>query len=880
MMRRVVAVALTLLALPLAAQNLVPPSDEFGFTPGDDRRLIDYAQLTGYLERIAAASPRLELREVGRSPLGRPMFVLFVSSPDNLARLDELREINRALALDPDLGDERRARLLADGRAFVLMTLSMHSGEVAPSQALPLFAWEVATSDDPDLAARLDDVVLMFVPCHNPDGMDMVVEHYRKTLGTPHEGSSLPGLYHKYVGHDNNRDFLTLTQEDTRVINRLYSTEWFPQVLVEKHQMGATGPRYFVPANHDPIAENVDEGLWTWSALFGAALQHDMTADAHSGVVNRWLFDNYWPGSTETSLWKNVISFLTEAASCRTATPVYVEPTELTVRGKGLSEYAKTANMPDPWPGGWWRLGDIVDYELSSMRSILATASRHREAILRYRNDLCRKEVERGRTEAPFYWAFPPQQNDRGAVPALVALLEEHGVQVSRLGAEVVVAGRHLPAGTVVVPMAQPFRAFVKEVLEVQRYPERHYTPGGELIRPYDITSWSLPLHWGVETIRLDTRSAELEAVLEPVAAAALAGPPTVPPAAGDAVLAYPPGDNASYTLAFAALAEGLEVQRTTAPLEHGGSILDAGTFLLRSDPRTAAKLREVVAGAAVAPVELDGSVEVPTIRLRAPRIGLVESWFHHMESGWTRYLLDRSAVPYTVVRPGELADADLPGRFDVLVLPSEGVDLLVKGMRTRGDRYFPSDLPLEYRKGMGEKGLVNLSSFVLGGGTVVAWGESVGLFTEGLKVKLDDKTTDPLPLPLRDLTDAAEKSGLFVPGALLAVRTVHPSHPLAWGLPSEVGVFSRGEPVLATSLPVLDTDRRVVMAHAKREVLVSGYLEGEEAIANTPALVWVRAGKGQLVLSTFHPQFRASMPGTFKVLYNALLLPPVVEGS
>ena len=213
----------------------------------------------------------------------------------------------------------------------------MHSGEVAPSQSLPIFAHDMATTDDPEVLGRLDDVVLMFVPSHNPDGMDMVVEHYREYLGTTYEGSRLPRVYHKYVGHDNNRDFVSLTQEDTRVIAALYSTEWYPQVMVEKHQMGSTGPRYYVPPNHDPIAQNVDEGLWTWSAVFGSNLSHDMAKDGLQGVASHWVFDDYWPGSTETSIYKNVISFLTEAASCRTASPVFVEPTELSVRGKGLA---------------------------------------------------------------------------------------------------------------------------------------------------------------------------------------------------------------------------------------------------------------------------------------------------------------------------------------------------------------------------------------------------------------------------------------------------------------------------------------------------------------------------------------------------------------
>ena len=91
-----------------------------------------------------------------------------------------------------------------------------------------------------------------------------------------------------------------------------------------------------------------------------------MTAEGLAGVSQHYIFDDYWPGSTETCIWKNVIGFLTEAASARTATPIYIEPTELRVSGKGLSEYKKSINMLLPWEGGWWRLGDIVEYEIVS----------------------------------------------------------------------------------------------------------------------------------------------------------------------------------------------------------------------------------------------------------------------------------------------------------------------------------------------------------------------------------------------------------------------------------------------------------------------------------------------------------------------------------
>lgn len=881
-MRRFAVLAIAhvlLLVLTCAATEAVEvptPKAFFGFEPGSDRSLLDYGQLIAYLEAVDRASPRVTLEEVGRSPLDRPMYVTFISSPANLERLDELKEVNRRLALEPDLDPSEREHLVAAGRVFVMAALSMHSEEVAPTQAFPLLAHELATTSDPEVLARLDEVVLMVVPCHNPDGMDMVVEYYRRQLGTPYEGGDLPGVYHRYVGHDNNRDFVTLTQEDNRVVSRLYSTEWFPQVVVEKHQMGSSGPRYFVPSPHDPIAENVDEGIWTWGAVFGANLSRDMTSEGLSGVASHWLFDDYWPGSATTSLWKGAVSFLTEAASCKGATPIFVEPTELRVSGKGLSEYKKSVNMPDPWPGGWWRLSDIVRYELASMRSILATAAASREALLAFRNDLCRREVERGRAEAPHYYVLPLEQRQRGELALLVRLLDEHGARVFELGADQLVEGRAFRAGDLVIPLAQPFRAFVKEVMERQRYPVRHYTPGGEIIKPYDITSWSLPLHRGLDSVEVRTRSTALEAALVPVRQPWRypgAGAP-LPDGAWGA--AYPAGDNVSFAAAFDALARGIEVRRLNAALASQGVELPAGSFLLVAAPGTRAALDEVVASLPVPPIPVTSAPEVETRRLRAPRVALLESWFHDMDAGWTRFLLDRYRLPYRVLRPGDLGATDLASEVDVLLVPDTGVEVLTKGQYRWGDRYLPSEYPPEYRKPIGKKGMERLLSFLEAGGVVVSWGRSTGLFLGPLGACGDgdgDQGAETFELPVRDLREEFAKKGLEVPGSWLEVRLAT-DHPLAAGMPAESGVFSEGQAVLATSLPILDMDRRVIASHPEEGILLSGYAEHEELLGNTAAMVWVRKGRGQLVLFSFAPQFRASTPATYPLLFNALLLP------
>ncbi len=864
--------AITAAAVSAGAAPPPTPEAHFAFRPGADGQLIDYEQLIDYLRILDAASTRLELREIGVSPLGRPMYVAFISSEQNIRRLDELREINRRLALDPAIPDPERDGLIARGRVFLMATLSMHAGELAPCQALPIYAHELVTSVDPAIMRQLDDAVWMVVPAHNPDGLDMVVENYRKYRGTAWDGASLPAVYHRYVGHDNNRDFVTLTQTDTRAVSRLFSTEWFPQVLVEKHGMGVSGPRFYCPPSNDPIAENIEAGIWNWVAVFGTNLARDMSQDGLAGVAQHWAFDEYWPGSTETSLWKNVVSLLTENAGTNGASPLYVEPTELNADDKGLAEYKKSVNLPDPWPGGWWRLGDAVTYELSSFRSLLRTAGANRAELLRLRNDLCRREVARGLSQAPFYFVLPPEQRSRGEWVQLVDLLQEHGVRLFTLPREVESGGRRFTAGSVIVPLAQSYRPFIKEVLERQSYPVRHYTPGGEMIRPYDITSWSLPLHRGVTAEQVDVRAPELEAAWQPLESAFALPAPATGVSAKSWGVAFAANENEAFHAGFLALKAGLPVLRTTEATTVDGTSLPAGSFVIRAGagPTLAALLNALI----VPPLVLATEPAVAMSPLGAPRIALVETAFHDMDAGWTRFLLDSYGVPFTVVRPGEIPTRDLARYFDVIVFPNSQKEELLHGrFKSEDTAYVADDIPPEFRKGLGAKGMEKLMAFADQGGIILAWGEACELFLGVQEIRRGKDEVEEFRLPVNDVSARLAKQGLSVPGAWLRARVTQDS-PLTWGMPEEAGFFSRGKPVLRTSQPGLDIDRRVLVFHPEKDILMSGFAEGEKLLGNTAAGVWARKGKGQFVLYAFSPQFRGSTPVTYKLLFNALLLP------
>ncbi|HUS86948.1 MAG TPA: M14 metallopeptidase family protein [Bacteroidales bacterium] len=848
--------------------SIINPKDHFGFTPGDDGMLFDYGGLTGYLKVLDDASPKLKMVEIGSSPMGKPMYIAFVSSADNISRLGELKEINRELALNPDIPDAVRKSLIDNGKVFVLGTHSLHSSEVAPAQAVPIIAHKLITSDDPLVRKILDEVVFMIVPNPNPDGMDMIVNNYKKYKGTRYEGAILPGVYHKYVGHDNNRDFVILSQEDTKVTNRIYSRDWFPQVYVDKHQMGSSGIRYFVPPLHDPIAEVVDAELWNWTGIFSANMLKDMTSEGLAGVGTHTIFDLYWPGASLTAIWKNVIGMLTEAAGVKTATPIYVEPNELSVGGKGLSEYKKGVNLPLPWEGGWWKLEDIVEYEIASTMSVLKTAYLHKDAILQFRNDLCRKEVENGKTKPPCYYVLPEDQRDQSEFVDLVNLMKEHGINIFRLKEEFNLSGINLHKGDIVIPLAQPFRPFIKEVMEAQQYPVRHYTPGGEVIKPYDITSWSLPLHRQVRALEITGRSQEFEFVLEKVEGEYDLSGNT----AGDYWAAlFPAEANGSFKAAFSASIQGLKVERIAQDNSYNGKTITAGSFLVYGMGSTYDKINSITKELKFSPYYIDNKTDIKTTSFEIPRIALIEPFFRNTDAGWTRFVLDSYNIPFTVIRPGEFENTDFVKDYDVVIFPSCSKALLMTGKMSPDGSYLTGSAHPDFIKGIGDEGMKKLMAFLDNGGTILAWGESTELFVGKLEISRGD-SKEEFHLPFI-LSEEIYRSGLYVPGSLLQVEVLQ-GHPLTFGMPEKAGIYFSNTQVFSTSIPGFDMDRRVIAKFPEKDILLSGYAENEELLGNKSAIIWLKKGKGQLVLFGFNPQFRASTQGSYKLLFNAILLP------
>ncbi|HEV2708024.1 MAG TPA: M14 family metallopeptidase [Pyrinomonadaceae bacterium] len=470
------------------------PEAVLGFRPGEDRRLASWQQIVEYFRRLDAASNRVRFEELGRTTMGAPFVMATISAPENLARLGEFREIQRQLA-DPRLlgrdAERKAARLIARGKTIVLITCGVHSTEVGSTLSSTLIAHRLATSNEPEVAEILRETIVLLVPSLNPDGVDIVKNWYDRTLGTPYEGTSPPELYHKYVGHDNNRDWYAFTQVETQLTVDKIHNVWHPQIVHDIHQQGIYGSRLFLPPYMKPVEPNVPRQLVEGYTELGMAMSAALRARGYKGITWDSTYDA-WTPARAYSHYHGGVRILSETASARLATPVTVRADELR-GGEGYDARKASPNFPEVWPGGDWRMRDITDYMTSAAFELLQHAARNRERWLRRFYDVGREAVEPRRPGELYGFILPPSPN-RGA---LLDILRRGGVEVD-FPQVFSHAGQNYPRGTAIVPLAQPYGNFAKALLETQRYPDLRDREGHP-ISPYDVTAHTLPLLMGVE---------------------------------------------------------------------------------------------------------------------------------------------------------------------------------------------------------------------------------------------------------------------------------------------------------------------------------------------------------------------------------------------
>ena len=847
-----------LLTAPLGAQApaaIPTPEAAFGFRMGADRELADWPGLQRYFETVAAASDRVEIVDAGPSTDGRRLIAAVVSSPENIARLEQIRANALRLA-DPRTLDEPAAMALAERQpVIVAIGMSIHATEIGATQAAPELLHTLATSRDPEVLRSLREVVLILFPSLNPDGHVITVDWYRQWKGTEFEGSNMPWLYHRYVGHDLNRDAFMMNMAENRSLADFFYRRWHPQVFLTMHQMGPRGARFFVPPNLDPIDRNYDPLIWRTAGLLGHAMALSLEQDGHSGVLQNALYDYYWPGYEDSApLGHNTVTILTEAASVRIASPITVAPDQLT-GGRGFPDHSPSTTFPNPWPGGDWRLRDIVNYDLSAARGMLGAAARYREELVRNFYRMGKRQVELGLKGGPFAFIIPPGQFDPHAARKLEQLLLEGAVEIRRTIEPFRVADTVYPQGSDIILMAQPFRAYAKTLLETQQYPVRRLAPGAQVDRPYDVAGWTLPLQMNVKIDRIDQ-------YFEP--------PPTTRLDRAAIAPAQVWGDTrkpAFYVIDGRGNGASLAINRLRkagARVSWLASAMEIQGYTYRPGALVVVEAKGV--RQAVDDVARDLGLRVTASAGRPPpdarplgraRLALYKPWVENIDEGWTRWLLEQYEFPFENITDADIRRGGLGARFDAIIIPDQGADRLIAG-------HPAGTMPPEYVGGLGTDGAEMLRQFVTGGGTLVTLDSA-----SELAVTL-------LGAPVTDVTRGLPPGEFFCPGSVIKLE-LDPD-PLTYGVPRETAGFcafsgafelSPAAPTAAAGAAV--PTARIIGRYAKSGVLLSGWLEGEGVIAGKGAMVEVTAGLGRAILFAFRPQHRAQSHATFRLFFNAL---------
>ena len=864
------------LALPAGAQQapaIPTPEQFFGFPMGADRQLAHWDDMVGYFNLVGERSDRVQVRELGKTTLGHPYLLATVSTPDTIRDLPGYRAMQRELA-DPRATAPARAEEIArTGKTVVLIGANVHATEIGTNQAMNDLIHRLATEQSAWMDHLLEHAIVLLIPSQNPDGQRAVVEWYRRNLGTAYEGSPLPDLYHKYAGHDNNRDSYMLTQVETRYLNQVLYQEWLPEVYLDTHQMGNRNARIFVPPFKNPPNPNVDPLIWTQVNQFGQAMASKLHEAGKPGVIWGELYSGFWQGANNTNpWWHNMVGLLTEVASAALGTPVRQQRVapyrRLRVprgeslgprRGLGLPlapprDTQARMNYPRPWQGGLWTPADVVEYHALAMEGLLESVANNRTTLKRNFYNMNRRAIERFAGGGPYAFVIPAGQRDPAAAARLVRLLQAEAAEVDVAETTFVADGSVHPAGSYVVRLAQPFGRWVKDILEPQQYPDIRWPyPGAPIDKPYDVTAWSLGMLMGVETVQVER---PFEAELRPLAGPAAVGPGRVAGDGGSYLVSH--DANRSFTALNRLLAAGATASWATEEIDLGpDGRYGRGAMLIGDVER--AVLEEVAADLRLQVTAADLPDDLPRLSIRAPRLALYEPWGGNMDAGWTRWVLDQHEFSYTHVRGADLRAGDLHERFDVVILPEMNSIRLIQGLRA------PNVRP-EYRDGIGAPGIHNLLRFVDEGGTLITLGNTAAFAIEHLGV--------PLVNVVRGQSDAA----FYCPGSILRI-TVDPTHPIGYGMPREADAMFVGNGGYRPARAQRGAEVRAIARYPDAPLLRSGWLVGEERIRGTGAVMEVPSGKGRIILHTFRVQHRGQTEGTFKLLFNSIFYGPATDG-
>ncbi|MEW2354113.1 M14 family zinc carboxypeptidase [Spirillospora sp. NPDC029432] len=821
-------------------KTIPAPTNYFGFAMGTTGRLAGFDKIKQYFRLVADRSDRVEYQVVDKTTLGNDYPAMFISDPRNLRDLRQIVRDNQRLA-EPGVSEQEARRLSERSKPVYLIEGTLHSTEVGNTQALVDIVHRLATERSEYTDTVLKNAVLLVLPSGNPDGQHLVVDHFNKTAGTPYN-RVYPDLYHKYVGHDNNRDWFMFTQRETRTRVRLEQT-YRPVAGHYMHQAGTGGPRLWTPPYDEPLGNGVDPITIQSANTQGQVAARALTAENKKGVGSDDAYGIFWNADVMGfSTFLGTSLFLTEIASAKDLAYPYTS-----ADGKPLGSQNKTIRMLQPYDKNTWTLEQIVAYAKTAAYAGIENIAKNPESWLYNnlyqvtRNGSRLPDVEPGTPEA---YVIPAGQRDPYAVYELLKIFEFGRVEIDQARTAFTANGKSYPAGSYVLRTRQPLGRWIHQLLQKDVYPEKAARKCADcpLIMPYSETTDNAALLLGVTAVPVEKA---VTASLQRVRRVA-PQPVRMPAEPRGAYLVAPESYGVAHVLAGLQKA-GVPVFRSDEEFEAAGRTFAPGTVVVPPSPAARQELQRVSAATGIPVYGSDELPEVGAFRLKpGTRVGLIRG-ANNMPGGWMTWMLDQYGVNYKVVGADDYAD--LAGRYDTIVL-ADGVsrNTIVNGLD-------PAKNPPEFAwaRGVGEKGWDALGDFVSGGGNLVA----VGSGSETARQLLDLPVENAVP---------SDTSKFNAPGALLRAN-YKPDVPAAWGMPGEWPVwFNRdaayritGEATAASTYP------------GDGDLLASGYAHGTGALHGLANVVSFEVGKGSATIAGSEITFRSWPRATWPIVINSI---------
>ncbi len=822
------------------------PAEFFGFAMGDEGRLAAFAPIKDYLRQVAEASPEIEYEVVGETTEGEEFPILRISSADNLARLDEILDINARLS-DPATmtaeaeqagmaRDDYARQLAASSKPVYYVEAGIHSTEVSNTQALMDVVHRMATEDSDFTRRALENMVVLMVPSQNPDGHNRIIDYFNETAGTDY-ARVFPDLYQKYVGHDNNRDWFMMTQVESQIRVAL-EQKYRPVAQHYMHQAGTNSPRIWSPPWDEPMSPVLDPSTVASSNSIGQEANSDLVAAGKKGAKTDDAYGIMWNADVMGySTFQGTSTWLTEIASARDlAYPVTSEEI--------LEPATATLRSPLPYDSTTWTLKQMVEYaEVAAYSGMDTIASDPREWLYNnlYRSNANSETYADG--PAPAAYVVSSRQRDQFAVTDLLSIFDRGNVEILAADRAFTAAGTRYPKGSWILRVDQPLGRWVDQLLRVDRYPDSaRKCATCPLILPYSETTDNLGLLLGVDVDAVDEPVDVAATVVDEVTPPA---PPAPPDPGADGAYALSP---TSYGLGrvITTLEDlGVPMFRAEERVPVVGRTLPPGALMVAATPEA----REALAAiSAETGLPVYAALELPQTRAielaATTKVGLVRG-ANNMPGGWMMWMLEQQGVDYEVVGADDYADL---ARFDTVVL-APGVST-----RTLTEGIDPARYPEEFHWARGVPDApARLRAYVEGGGNLVALGSA------SMTAK------DALALPVENVA-STDRSVLNVPGALLQ-QSFRVAQPAAWGMPAQWPVWFNNDPAfrltgpgrVAASYPVGD------------DLLVSGYALGSGTLSGAANVATFDVGEGQATIAGGHITFRTWPRAAWTVVTNAI---------